>query len=169
MRSLQKQDVRMSVTKAEERKLERRFLKMLAMILFVFFLTYMPGFIIKVIFDKCYMHPTLHAIAYVFNWASVWVNPIIYIKAQKKYQDAVRHLFQGVMGVGGVRQGQKGHMPSFNLSGSPQPEMREDDEGRRQNFKRRQTFLSKYMSSLRAGVDSAADSGIEMSPRESTY
>ena len=95
---------------------------MLAMILFVFFLTYMPGFIIKVvicillfahhvfcilhydfwilhfvfcildhllsnqIFDKCYMHPTLHAIAYVFNWASVWVNPIIYIKAQKKYQ-----------------------------------------------------------------------------------
>ena len=28
----------------------------------------------------------MHAIAYVFNWASVWVNPLIYILAQKKYQ-----------------------------------------------------------------------------------
>ena len=38
------------------------------------------------IFDKCYLHPTMHAIAYVFNWASVWINPIIYIVAQRKYQ-----------------------------------------------------------------------------------
>ena len=28
----------------------------------------------------------MHAIAYVFNWASVWINPIIYIVAQRKYQ-----------------------------------------------------------------------------------
>ena len=38
------------------------------------------------IVDKCYMHPTMHAIAYVFNWASVWINPIIYIRGQTKYQ-----------------------------------------------------------------------------------
>merc|ERR1712032_390223 len=97
MRSLQNQDVRMSVTKAEERQMERRFLLMLAMILFVFFITYMPGFIVKAIFDKCYMHPTMHVISYVFNWASVWVNPIIYIVAQRKYQDAVRHLYHCVI------------------------------------------------------------------------
>ena len=36
--------------------------------------------------DRCYTHPTLHSIAYVFNWASVWINPVIYIGAQKKYQ-----------------------------------------------------------------------------------
>ena len=75
------QDVRMSVTKEEERQMERvnivlkiiridsylhatrldvhctlysvtflqRFLMMLAMILFVFFITYMPGFIVKMV------------------------------------------------------------------------------------------------------------------------
>ena len=59
---------------------------MLALILFVFFITYLPGFVIKVVVDRCYKHPTLHAISYVFNWASVWINPIIYISAQKKYQ-----------------------------------------------------------------------------------
>ena len=36
--------------------------------------------------DRCYTHPTLHSVAYVFNWASVWINPVIYIGAQKKYQ-----------------------------------------------------------------------------------
>ena len=179
---------------------------MLAMILFVFFLTYMPGFIVKLvniqllcfvflhfalcnlyfvsptcqasqsivvwydrnncwvlgyslevflkyissnqIFDKCYMHPTMHAIAYVFNWASVWINPIIYIRGQTKYQvknlsgsfgitivittvivkvvigiaiimiaqDAVRHLFEGVMSMCGMRQSPRRHLRSFNVS-----------------------------------------------------
>ena len=42
--------------------------------------------VVHQIFDKCYLHPTMHAIAYVFNWASVWINPIIYIVAQRKYQ-----------------------------------------------------------------------------------
>ena len=36
--------------------------------------------------DRCYTHPTLHAVTYVINWASVWINPVIYIIAQKKYQ-----------------------------------------------------------------------------------
>ena len=40
--------------------------------------------------DPCYDKPTLHAVAYVFNWASVWLNPIVYIGAQKKYQVAKR-------------------------------------------------------------------------------
>ena len=88
-----------SVTKEEERKIEKvalfpkylysifqRFMHMLALILFVFFITYLPGFVIKVVVDRCYKHPTLHAISYVFNWASVWINPVIYIAAQKKYQ-----------------------------------------------------------------------------------
>ena len=81
----------------------------------------------------------------------------------------------------------------FQLSsGSSKPEMREGDEGRQQTSKRRQTFLSKYhidhfhyhfhdahavltnicfryMSRLRTGVDSVGDSGIEMTPRGSTY
>ena len=39
--------------------------------------------------DRCYTHPTLHSVAYVFNWASVWINPVIYICAQKKYQVTV--------------------------------------------------------------------------------
>ena len=81
MQSMKTQDVRMSVTKEEERQMERvnivlkiiridsylhatrldvhctlysvtflqRFLMMLAMILFVFFITYMPGFIVKMV------------------------------------------------------------------------------------------------------------------------
>ena len=94
------------------------------------------------------MHPTMHAIAYVFNWASVWINPIIYIRGQTKYQvknlsgsfgitivittvivkvvigiaiimiaqDAVRHLFEGVMSICGMRQSPKRHLRSFNVS-----------------------------------------------------
>ena len=70
---------------------------MLAAIFFVYVITYMPGFFVKTVkipnnawicsqVDRCYTHPTLHSIAYVFNWASVWINPVIYIAAQKKYQ-----------------------------------------------------------------------------------
>ena len=90
-------------------------------------------------------------------------------------------------------EGQANLNDQFQLSsGSSKPEMREGDEGRQQTSKRRQTFLSKYhidhfhyhfhdvhailtnicfryMSRLRTRVDSVGDSGIEMSPRESTY
>ena len=77
---------------------------MLAAIFFVYVITYMPGFLVKTVseapslesmklkksvysqVDRCYTHPTLHSIAYVFNWASVWINPVIYLATQKKYQ-----------------------------------------------------------------------------------
>ena len=31
-------------------------------------------------------------VAYIANWASVCINPIIYVVGQKKYQEAIRHL-----------------------------------------------------------------------------
>jgi len=91
MKEMQQDNKRISVRKEDERRAEKRFMMMLAAIFFVYVITYMPGFLVKTV-DRCYTHPTLHSIAYVFNWASVWINPVIYIAAQKKYQDALRHL-----------------------------------------------------------------------------
>merc|ERR1712080_328440 len=114
MSSIQKADVRMSVTVVDERKMEKKFMMMLATILFIFFLTYMPGFVIKSL-DSCYGWPTTHAVAYVFNWASVWLNPIVYVVGQKKYQEAVKHLF-GRFDL--QRRNTKQFIPSINLSGT---------------------------------------------------
>ena len=36
--------------------------------------------------DKRYKNPTLHIIAYVINWATVVINPIVYVVSQKKYK-----------------------------------------------------------------------------------
>ena len=36
--------------------------------------------------DKCYTYPTMHVVAYIINWATVVINPIIYCVSQKKYQ-----------------------------------------------------------------------------------
>ena len=114
---MQKEAKRMSVRAENERRVEKvpkeildlifylnfpqRFMMMLAAIFFVYVITYIPGFFVKMAressisigclieiyqMDQCYTHPTLHAVAYVFNWASVWINPVIYIAAQKKYQ-----------------------------------------------------------------------------------
>jgi len=91
MKKMQQEDKRLSVRKENERRTEKRFLMMLGAILLVFGITYIPGFLVKTV-DRCYTHPTLHAVTYVINWASVWINPVIYIIAQKKYQDALRHL-----------------------------------------------------------------------------
>jgi len=91
MKEMQEDSKRLSIRKEDERRAEKRFLFMLAAIFFVFVFTYMPGFFVKTV-DRCYTHPTLHSIAYVFNWASVWINPVIYISAQKKYQDALKYL-----------------------------------------------------------------------------
>ena len=52
----------------------------------IYFTHILKMLVVHQIFDKCYLHPTMHPIAYVFNWASVWINPIIYIVAQRKYQ-----------------------------------------------------------------------------------
>jgi len=102
----------------DDNKMEKRFIKMLATILFIFILTYMPGFLIKR-FDKCYKKPTLHAVAYVFNWASVWLNPIIYIVGQKKYQDAIKYLFGRFSTQ--KQNNTKQFIPSLNMS-SDNPE-----------------------------------------------
>ena len=37
-------------------------------------------------FDSCYTKPYLHVFAYVINWTSVVVNPVVYVVMQKSYQ-----------------------------------------------------------------------------------
>lgn len=95
---------------------------MLVTILFIFFITYLPGFIVKTVrlsppnhaqVDSCYTYPTLHAIAYTVNWASVWINPIVYVVAQKKWQDALKHLLPCLAPKKVV---EKKKMRSFNVS-----------------------------------------------------
>ena len=45
-------------------------------------------------FDKCFRHPTVHAIAYMFNWSGVIINPIIFMVCQRNYREAARGLFK---------------------------------------------------------------------------
>ena len=80
---------------------------MLAAMYVIFILTYLPSLLIKIVtkkthppgedipflipdnyyqFDKCYNHETIHIMAYVINWASVVINPILYVVSQKKYK-----------------------------------------------------------------------------------
>ena len=38
-------------------------------------------------------HPGWHVTAYVINWSSVVINPIIYVVSQKKYQVCLMIVF----------------------------------------------------------------------------
>ena len=68
---------------------------MLAGIFVFFILTYMPSVIVKTV-DKCYYHSNWHAVSYVINWASVVINPIIYVVSQQKYQEAIMYLWHSI-------------------------------------------------------------------------
>ena len=76
---------------------------MLAAIYVLFIVTYAPSLLVKMVnyfswrdhpickplnyqSDKRYKNPTLHIIAYVINWATVVINPIVYVVSQKKYK-----------------------------------------------------------------------------------
>jgi len=148
---------RMSVATLEERKMERLFMLMLGLIFVFFVVTYVPGIIVKGA-DKCFTKPTLHVLAYVINWASVWINPIIYVVSQKKYQDAIRHLKDTFKKCGPGAQENKQHIPSFQLnSGS-------DDPTTEENITRHPTVTNKHLDSLqpktRSNSDSRYSSGI---------
>ena len=39
--------------------------------------------------DPCYTKPHLHVFAYVINWTSVVVNPVIYVVMQRSYQVSI--------------------------------------------------------------------------------
>ena len=65
-------------------KTEKRFMVMLFAIFGVYIVTFLPGFLIKA-FDDCAEYHNVRVITYVLNWASVWINPIIYIATQKRY------------------------------------------------------------------------------------
>jgi len=167
MKEMQKDGKRISVRNEDERRAEKRFLFMLAAIFFVFVFTYMPGFFVKTV-DRCYTHPTLHSIAYVFNWASVWINPVIYIGAQKKYQDALKHLLPCYSERDTSQRTTR--MKSFNMESTDTS----SNSGSRRNTgaienpeavetrdKGSPTLVNKYMSRLRdrvSGKDSPKDS-----------
>ena len=74
---------------------------MLAAIYVLFIVTFAPAIIIKTVnyfswrghlicnpfnyqSDKCYDNPTLHIIAYVINWTTVVINPIVYVLSSYK-------------------------------------------------------------------------------------
>ena len=76
---------------------------MLAAIFVLFIVTYAPSLLVKMVnyfswgghpifkphnfqSDKRYNNPTLHIMAYVINWATVVINPIVYVVSQKKYK-----------------------------------------------------------------------------------
>ena len=74
---------------------------MLAAIYVLFIVTFAPAIVIKTVnyfswrehltckpliyqSDKCYDNPTLHIIAYIFNWTTVVINPIVYVISSYK-------------------------------------------------------------------------------------
>ena len=61
------------------------FMLMLAAIYVLFLVTYLPTLLVRM-FDKDMKHTTLHILTYVINWASVVINPIVYVVSQRKYQ-----------------------------------------------------------------------------------
>jgi len=140
MRSMHKTDNRMSLATLDERKMERLFMLMLGSIFVFFILTYVPGIIVKQ-FDPCFSKPTLHVLAYVINWASVWVNPIIYVVSQKKYQDAIRHLKKVFKQCGPKADENKQHIPSFQLNSSSSSKSQED-------ITRHPTITNKHLDSI---------------------
>jgi len=80
-----------------------------------FVLTYVPGIIVKG-FDPCFSKPTLHVLAYVINWASVWINPIIYVVSQKKYQEAIKQLKDAMKKCGPAHKENQMYMPSLEIN-----------------------------------------------------
>merc|ERR1712066_56543 len=68
---------------------------MLLIIFVVFTLSYIPFVIINK-FDPCYTMPYFHILAYVINWTSVVINPVIYVITQRSYQDALDNLFRTI-------------------------------------------------------------------------
>eukprot|EP00092_Neocalanus_flemingeri_P025940 GFUD01028114.1.p1 GENE.GFUD01028114.1~~GFUD01028114.1.p1 ORF type:complete len:353 (+),score=72.37 GFUD01028114.1:101-1159(+) len=78
---------------SENRKAENIFILMLFMVFLFFVLTLFPSWAVDH-FDKCYKHPTIHAIAYMLNWTGVIINPIIFMVTQRSYREAVRGLFK---------------------------------------------------------------------------
>ena len=42
-------------------------------------------------------HPGWHVTAYVINWSSVVINPIIYVVSQKKYQVRLMIVFPATL------------------------------------------------------------------------
>jgi len=122
MKSMHKTDNRMSLATLDERKMERLFMLMLGAIFVFFVVTYVPGIIVKA-FDPCFSKPTLHVLAYVINWASVWINPIIYVVSQKKYQEAIKHLKDAMQKCGPADKENQMYMPSLEIdSGSKSTE-----------------------------------------------
>eukprot|EP00092_Neocalanus_flemingeri_P075842 GFUD01094018.1.p1 GENE.GFUD01094018.1~~GFUD01094018.1.p1 ORF type:complete len:301 (+),score=69.02 GFUD01094018.1:111-1013(+) len=63
---------------SEGRKAENIFIWMLFLVFLFFMLTLFPSWAVDH-FDKCYKHPTIHAIAYMLNWTGVIINPIIFM------------------------------------------------------------------------------------------
>jgi len=62
-------------------------------------------------------------LAYVINWASVWINPIIYVVSQKKYQEAIKHLKDAMQKCGPADKENQMYMPSLEIdSGSKSTE-----------------------------------------------
>ena len=82
-----------SGTISENRKAENIFILMLFMVFLFFVLTLFPSWAVDH-FDKCFQHPTIHAIAYMLNWTGVIINPIIFMVTQRSYREAVRGLFK---------------------------------------------------------------------------
>ena len=75
---------------------------MLFIILLEFAVSYLPFVLVNMVkissilslklnlyyfqYDFCHKRPFLHVLAYVINWTSVVVNPVIYVVMQRSYQ-----------------------------------------------------------------------------------
>eukprot|EP00092_Neocalanus_flemingeri_P009633 GFUD01010370.1.p1 GENE.GFUD01010370.1~~GFUD01010370.1.p1 ORF type:complete len:420 (-),score=66.22 GFUD01010370.1:529-1788(-) len=151
MKSMHKSDNRMSVATLDERKMEKVFMLMLGAIFVFFVVTYVPGIVVKA-FDPCFSKPTLHVLAYVINWASVWVNPIIYVVSQKKYQDAIRHLRDAFKKCGPGAAENKHFLPSFNLNSDSSKSKSQDD------ITRHPTVTNKHLDSLKPKSENVTNS-----------
>jgi len=144
MRSMHKSDNRMSIATMDERKMEKLFMLMLGAIFVFFVVTYVPSIIVKG-FDPCFKKPTLHVLAYAINWASVWINPIIYVVSQKKYQEAIRKLKDALKRCGPAEKEAK--MTLQNLEINSGSKSTEDITIRQQ--KQERTATNKFVQSLK--------------------
>jgi len=142
MKSMHKSDNRMSMATLDERKMERLFMLMLGAIFVFFVVTYVPGIIVKGV-DPCFSKPTLHVLAYVINWASVWINPIIYVVSQKKYQEAIKHLRDAMKKCGPADKENQMYMPSLEINSGSGSKSTEDIT------RQERTATNKFVQSLK--------------------
>ena len=102
-----------SLTKGTGSGINKKFLFMLFIILLEFAVSYLPFVLVNMVkissilsfklnlyyfqYDFCHKRPFLHVLAYVINWTSVVVNPVIYVVMQTMYQVCLRPLFSKVL------------------------------------------------------------------------